>query len=727
MENSKLRVIHKSLIFDAVKEGKGKYLGEVLSALEEKYKKKESRVKLMLAWLSSKLCCGKTKENQSADDTLVAYLQELEDAHVRLARKTAEASNHGDIRRELQDMKDRVGDLKIGVLTGYAKKETPLWDTTNEEGDTCLHISTYLNKPKATRRLLKAGADVNIENAKGETALHNACRNRAIDEATSLIEKGANLVLNKKNETPALNLLFENQDIEKVKNLMAAIHTSNDKVMFLKKIFQEDRLLFKMKNPALIRSVVDTDEPDEDLARFVNLQDPTNNNNTGLHLACQRSCQASASWLLKAGGYKLKANGDAFTPNLETFFTKEKSSKITDFLVRGLIEKASMNLLQPEEAIEYLQMKQTGGASLLNLVEDRSWFDKLAAVNGVGVEIAEFAPTMGAQFADWLLAKAEQEDWEKEYVYEHLLILTPWEGKIALAHFTDSIIYDKVAEVVRAKKMTETASYMGLEFAQWLLSKAEKEGWDKNAVHQSLMKKNKNGKSSYDRLNLVDSSGWNRVACAVGVKIAELAPTMGAQFADWLLIKTEQEDWEKKSVYKHLLELNRKGEIALAHFTESSDWNKVAEVVEVKEIAGVASYMGPEFADWLRVKTGQEGWDRGIVYSCLIKVNDWGKIALVHFTDSSVWNMVAEVVGSEEMAKLASYMGAEFADWMLAKVEEENFDKETVNSHLIKVNDWGKTALAHFPDSRTWEKVAAVVGHKIAESASAMGPESTLR
>ena len=79
--------------------------------------------------------------------------------------------------------------------------------------------------------LLEAGVDVNIENPKGETALHNACHPEAIDEATSLIEKGANLVLNKKNKTPALeNLLFENQDIEKVSNLMTAIHKSNYKL-----------------------------------------------------------------------------------------------------------------------------------------------------------------------------------------------------------------------------------------------------------------------------------------------------------------------------------------------------------------------------------------------------------------------------------------------------------------------------------------------------------------
>ena len=52
--------------------------------------------------------------------------------------------------------------------------------------------------------------------------------------------------------------------------------------------------------------------------------------------------------LLCNGSYELKANGGAFTPYLETLFTEEKISKITDFLVRGLIRKAKMKLLPSE-------------------------------------------------------------------------------------------------------------------------------------------------------------------------------------------------------------------------------------------------------------------------------------------------------------------------------------------------------------------------------------------
>ena len=236
----------------------------------------------------------------------------------------------------------------------------------------------------------------------------------------------------------------------------------------------------------------------------------------------------------------MKANGSAFTPNLETFFTKEKSSEITDHLVRGLIKKTSMNLLPPEEALNYLQINQNG-RSLLNLVEDKSWFDKLAAVNGVGVKITEFAPTMGAEFAEWLLAKTEQENWEKESVYKHLLEQNE-EGKIALAHFTHSSVYNKVAEVVVEWKLAYAASHMGPEFADWLLIKTEEENSDKETVYSYLIKVNDWGKTAL--AHFADRRTWEKVADVVGVDIADSASGMGPEFMEWLLVKTEQEGEE---------------------------------------------------------------------------------------------------------------------------------------------------------------------------------------
>ena len=104
----------------------------------------------------------------------------------------------------------------------------------------------------------------------------------------------------------------------------------------------------------------------------------------------------------------------------------------------------------------------------------------------------------------------------------------------------------------------------------------------------------------------------------------------------------------------------------------------------------------------------------------MLKLNEEGKIALAHFTDCSIYNKVADAVGAKEMIEAASYMGPEFANWLLVKTEEENFDKEEVYSGLIKVNRWGKTALAQFADWRTWAKVASAVGAYIARPAVAM-------
>ena len=91
-------------------------------------------------------------------------------------------------------------------------------------------------------------------------------------------------------------------------------------------------------------------------------------------------------------------------------------------------------------------------------------------MDGVGLAIAKFAPATGAGFSEWLLAKTEKEGWEKDSVYKHLFELNR-EGKIALAHFIDSSVLNKVAEEVGAEKMAKAASFMGAEFADWLLVK----------------------------------------------------------------------------------------------------------------------------------------------------------------------------------------------------------------------------------------------------------------
>merc|ERR1719336_2222809 len=103
------------------------------------------------------------------------------------------------------------------------------------------------------------------------------------------------------------------------------------------------------------------------------------------------------------------------------------------------------------------------------------------------------------------------------------------------------------------------------------------EEWDQEKVHWALEKKNLYGKSSYDRLNLEDSDHWDKLAAAVGIQVAVLAPTMGADFAEWLVRKTNQEEkWDKKEMYQGLTWVNNWGKAGLSHFAENRTWDEVA-------------------------------------------------------------------------------------------------------------------------------------------------------
>merc|ERR1712218_465303 len=115
--------------------------------------------------------------------------------------------------------------------------------------------------------------------------------------------------------------LLKNQEAAKVKKLMSEVYKSSDKEKFFKKLFDEKRVLFQsVDQEEMIEALLEREEPDPDVERFVNIQEPTKRNQTALHLAVNKRCFASASALLKAGSYQLKPDEDSFTPDLESLF-----------------------------------------------------------------------------------------------------------------------------------------------------------------------------------------------------------------------------------------------------------------------------------------------------------------------------------------------------------------------------------------------------------------------
>ena len=90
----------------------------------------------------------------------------------------------------------------------------------------------------------------------------------------------------------------------------------------------------------------------------------------------------------------------------------------------------------------------------------------------------------------------------------------------------------------------------------------------------------------------MDNSGWNKVAAAVGEDIAELTATLPREFLEWLVSKTEEENWDKTTVYNILCQPNKEGKTAFSRpamptWARLSMWAKkgLQMRVENKELA----------------------------------------------------------------------------------------------------------------------------------------------
>ncbi|XP_014226629.1 NF-kappa-B inhibitor cactus-like [Trichogramma pretiosum] len=125
------------------------------------------------------------------DDKLDQYYQELDDSgNVEDAEdvdiSTILPNNDSDSWKECYTQDDDEGNTKLHVaimqnfvnLAWYLISLAPhpcLLDFKNNDDQTALHLAAWLNHPTIVRKLILEGACLNVENDRGNTALHIAC------------------------------------------------------------------------------------------------------------------------------------------------------------------------------------------------------------------------------------------------------------------------------------------------------------------------------------------------------------------------------------------------------------------------------------------------------------------------------------------------------------------------------------------------------------------------
>ena len=240
------------------------------------------------------------------------------------------------------------------------------------------------------------------------------------------------MIAHNRNQTPAMEkLLDNNQETAKVKQFMSEVYKSAEKLKITKRVLEQKLFLFQIvEKPELVEAILDRDEPDPELEELINVQEPKRKF-TALHLAVEKNSLASSSSILKAANYKLKLDGEGLPPALERLFQEGTVSEIKESLVRGLVEKIRMKSLHPDEALRCLRLEHESSFSVLNLVDSNCW-SVVAALEGIGVKIATFAPRMGVEFAEWLVVKTKEEDWDRMKAYNRLTRMNK-EGKTALS------------------------------------------------------------------------------------------------------------------------------------------------------------------------------------------------------------------------------------------------------------------------------------------------------
>ena len=227
----------------------------------------------------------KTDTKSEKISKIVAVLDKIEQVHRELQEANQDFKDPGVAK--VGKMEDKIRKVKRNLGTNKKKDDLQLLDQPNAEGVTAIHISTSMDDDEATRMLLSHGANPNVQDADGNSPLHTICSQRDIQTATCIIKNNGSILRNNKEETPALDELFFDQEEKEIGNLMEAVNQSKHRIEIIDEILRKRQILFRLveEDNSEILSIVLKKLNAAEQETYVNLVQDEKDQNSALHIA----------------------------------------------------------------------------------------------------------------------------------------------------------------------------------------------------------------------------------------------------------------------------------------------------------------------------------------------------------------------------------------------------------------------------------------------------------
>ena len=543
---NRFRVIHRSLLFEAVEGQKRLLLTEVLDALKAAEETDQDTE-------DSK---GSEHENreENADpgkvSEIVAVLEKLEGVHLEHHERLTEANQ--EIKNpevtKVCNMQEKISFVKESLAI-EKKKEQHLLDQPNSEGDTLLHLTTNMDDDEVTRLLLNHGANPNVQDSSGNSPLHTICIQRDIQTATSILNNQGTLLMNKALQMPSIEELFFDQRGEEVRELMESIDRSKHRKEILDKILRKEHILFRLveEDKPEILSLVLKKLTDSDQEDYVNLVRDEKDGNMAIHLSSLIYKSLECTSLLLEAGAKLKTNENGLTPTIEEFFTEENRDKITTSLVDGLVERVKTNQLNQKKALELLIPEDKGKKILFQLARRSNWGLIADWADEEGISFSEVLPRLTAGEIEKMVEVGKEEIWPKDGV--HALLCEE-------DHETGTVLFsrlqiDKQTEVAawNQRRTIQIAHRLSADFIRWLVQEANEGNWDGKEIGGAFCQLDSDNKL---KLCKVEEELQQQLAVLNKTKVCFSVPLLGKSLQRWVYQEPIEGRWDQEIVFRVL-------------------------------------------------------------------------------------------------------------------------------------------------------------------------------